>query len=111
MSKKYSKGKYGGLRNPRVVAVVANDDYTLTLTFTNGEVKLYDMKPWLNKENPSDYLLQLKNKGYFSCARVNHGTVEWPNEQDICPDTLYEGSVSIEGFTEQQIYAQVESLS
>jgi hypothetical protein len=22
-------------------------------------------------------------------AKVEHGTVVWPHEQDICPDTLY----------------------
>lgn len=70
---------------PRVVRVVPNDDYTLTLTFTNGEVKSYDMNPLLDK----GIFRELQNIGYFRCARVNGGTVEWPNEQDICPDVLY----------------------
>jgi len=76
---------YGKPLNPRVVAVVPNDDYTLTLTFTNGEVKVYDMNPLLDKGVFRD----LQNIGYFRCARIAHGTVEWPREQDICPDTLY----------------------
>ena len=74
--------------NPRVVAVVPNDDYTLTLTFSNGEVKWYDMKPLLDK----GVFRELQNIGYFRCARIDRdgfGTVEWPHEQDICPDTLY----------------------
>ena len=33
--------------NPRVQAVKPNADYTLTLTFTNGEVKAFDVKPYL----------------------------------------------------------------
>ncbi|MDR0705710.1 MAG: DUF2442 domain-containing protein [Planctomycetaceae bacterium] len=70
---------------PRVVHVVPNDDYTLTLTFTNGEVKRYDMNPLLDK----GIFRELQNIGYFRCVRVNAGTVEWPNEQDICPDVLY----------------------
>jgi hypothetical protein len=32
--------------NPRVKAVKANPDYTLTLTFTNGEIKVFDVKPY-----------------------------------------------------------------
>jgi hypothetical protein len=32
---------------------------------------------------------ELKNPGYFSLVRIENGTVCWPNEQDICPDTLF----------------------
>lgn len=34
--------------NPRIKEVVANDDFTLKISFKNGEVKLYDIKPYLN---------------------------------------------------------------
>ncbi|HLP48451.1 MAG TPA: DUF2442 domain-containing protein, partial [Candidatus Kapabacteria bacterium] len=34
--------------NPRVKKVIANKNYTLTITFTNNEVRLFDMKPYLN---------------------------------------------------------------
>jgi hypothetical protein len=86
---------YGKPLPPRVTAVVPNDDYTLTLTFTNGEVKRYDMKPWLDKS----VFRELQNIGYFRCARVDRdgfGTVEWPNEQDLCPDMLYLDSTPVE---------------
>jgi hypothetical protein len=85
---------YGKPLNPRVTAVVPNDDYTLTLTFTSGEVKRYDMKPWLDK----GVFRELQNIGYFRCARVDRdgfGTVEWPNEQDLCPDMLYLDSTPV----------------
>ena len=29
--------------------VVASDDHTLTITFDNGEKRLYDMRPYLKK--------------------------------------------------------------
>jgi hypothetical protein len=75
--------------NPRVKAVHPCDDYYLELRFTNDEVKLYDCKPLL------DYgvFQELKDIHYFSLANVKHGTVAWPHEQDICPDTLYEDSL------------------
>ena len=83
---------YGKPLGPRVIAVVPNDDYTLLLTFTNGEVKRYDMKPLLDR----GVFRELKNIGYFRCVRVASGTIKWPNEQDICPDTLYLYSVPME---------------
>ena len=83
---------YGKPLGPRVVGVVPNDDYTLTLTFTNGEVKVYDMKPYLDKGVFQD----LQNIGYFRCVRLDgHGSIQWPREQDVCPDTLYENSVPL----------------
>ena len=32
---------------------------------------------------------ELRDRAYFKKAQVVGGTVAWPNEQDICPDTLY----------------------
>ncbi|MFH0790223.1 MAG: DUF2442 domain-containing protein [Candidatus Omnitrophota bacterium] len=34
--------------NPRIIKVIANDDYTLLIEFKNGEKKTYDMNPLLN---------------------------------------------------------------
>jgi hypothetical protein len=36
---------------------------------------------------------ELRNPVYFQQVRVVIGTVAWPHEQDICPDTLYLDSV------------------
>ena len=72
--------------NPRVVDVVAHDDMTLTLTFCNGEVKRFDMKPYMDR---SEFFRELQNRDYFLQAGTDLGTVVWPNGQDLCPDTLY----------------------
>jgi len=91
------------LRNPDVAAVVANNDYTLTLTFTNGEVKVYDMKPWLDK----GVFRELQNIGYFRCVRLDGGgSIQWPHEQDVCPDSLYEKSVPVDELTKQMEFPQ-----
>lgn len=74
--------------NPRVETVVANDDYTLELTFSNGVIGLYDCTPILN----FGVFHELRELSYFRQARAESGTVVWPHEQDICPDTLYEDS-------------------
>jgi hypothetical protein len=75
--------------NPRVRQVVPSGDYQLYLEFTNGEHGVYDCSSLLDFE----VFRELRDKNYFARAAVCDGTVAWPNEQDICPDTLYLDSV------------------
>ena len=77
--------------NPRVKSVIARDDHTLQVTFSNGEVGLYDCAPLLD----FGVFKELKDLAYFKQAQVEGGTVVWPHEQDICPDTLYEDSTRL----------------
>jgi hypothetical protein len=71
--------------NPRVKEVYPTDDYMLSLVFTNGEVKKFDAKPYLN----IGIFKELNNIALFKTARPNLGSVSWKNGQDLCPDTLY----------------------
>jgi hypothetical protein len=77
--------------NPRVVTVTAMTDHKLQLKFTNGEVRIYDCSPILG----FGVFQELRDIDYFRLARAEGGTVVWPHEQDICPDTLYEDSIKI----------------
>ena len=72
--------------HPRVKAVVAKDDYKLEIEFANGEIGVYDCAPHLD----FGVFRELRDINYFKLARAEGGTVVWPHEQDICPDTLYE---------------------
>jgi len=38
---------------------------------------------------------ELNDPDYFQKATVLNGTVTWPHEQDIFPDTLYEDSIPL----------------
>lgn len=71
--------------NPRVKAVKANPDYTLTLTFTNGEVKVFDVKPYLDK----GIFRELRDRNEFNSVKPFLGSIQWRNGQDFCPDMLY----------------------
>ena len=71
--------------NPRVSEVTTTTDYELIILFTNGETGIYDCSDLLD----FSVFTELRDKHYFSQARVVDGTVAWPNGQDICPDTLY----------------------
>ena len=75
--------------NPRILEVIPNNNYTLTLRFTNGETGVYDCKPILD----FGVFVELKDLAYFKRVTPFNGTVVWPHEQDIDPDTLYLDSV------------------
>ena len=68
---------------PRVKSVEALPDYVLLVTFQNGERKEYDVKPLLQ------YPMYRNLDKVFPAAAVQFGTVVWPGDLDISPDTLY----------------------
>ena len=69
----------------KVTAVKANDDFSLDLRFSDGSVRRFDAKPYLDYE----VFRELKDPNYFRKVDLAFGTVRWPNEQDISPETLY----------------------
>ncbi|HLE13087.1 MAG: hypothetical protein A2504_07230 [Bdellovibrionales bacterium RIFOXYD12_FULL_39_22] len=71
--------------NPRVKKVRPNDDFTIEITFDNDEVKVFDMKPYLE----IGVFKELKNISEFKTVKVSLGSIQWRNGQDLCPDTLY----------------------
>ena len=77
--------------NPRVKSVIAISDYKLRIQFTNGEEGIYDCSPLLN----FGVFKELNDVNYFKQVKAWDGTVDWPHEQDICPDTLYMDSKKI----------------
>ena len=70
---------------PRVKEVEADQDYTLLITFSNGEKKRFDVKPYLN----IGVFNELKEPEVFYSVKPFLGTVQWSNGVDLCPDTLY----------------------
>lgn len=77
----------------KVITVKANDDHTLDLRFNDGSVKRFDVKPYLKYE----VFKELQDLSYFKRVKLAFGTVQWPNEQDIAPETLFlEGDASLD---------------
>lgn len=75
--------------NPRVKQVIPQSGYKLKIVFSNNEQGIYDCS------RPLDFgvFRELKDVAYFNKVMVRDGTVAWPNDQDICPDTLYLDSI------------------
>ena len=68
-----------------ILSVKTLDDYTLDLLFENGERRLFDMKPFLHKKP----FIKLLNSPLFFKAFIENGTVAWPMNIDIAPETLW----------------------
>lgn len=58
--------------NPRVKAVKQNSDCTLTLTFTTGEVRTFDVKPYLHIGS----FQELKDQCLFNSVKPFLGSIQ-----------------------------------
>ena len=71
--------------NPAVTNVEPLADHILKVVFENGDIRLFDVRPLLNR----GIFAELQDETYFKKARVAFGAVCWPHEQDLSKDTLY----------------------
>lgn len=66
-------------------------DYVLRLTFNNGEIRLMDFLPLMDK----GICKKLLDLDYFKSFTLDPFTVDWNNEVGFAPRFLYERSVLI----------------
>jgi hypothetical protein len=62
------------------------------LSFANGEVRRFDMKPYLE----TGLFVQLKERELFDSVKESFDTIEWNNQLDFDPEILYEKSTPVE---------------
>jgi hypothetical protein len=74
-----------------IIAVKTQPDYQLELKFENGELRRFDMRPLLEMKPWN----RIASKQLFEHAKVEYGTVVWPGEIDIAPETLYDDSTPL----------------
>jgi hypothetical protein len=72
----------------KIQAVEHKAQYSLLLTFDDGEQRLVDLEPLL----VGPLFGQLRDPNLFAQVFVNPdtGTVEWPNGADFNPNLLYD---------------------
>jgi len=75
----------------KVRQVVPLEGYKLSLTFNDGEIRTFDVGPYLDH----GVFKELRDTTMFKTVRVSFDTVEWANGADICPEVLYEESVVV----------------
>jgi len=71
--------------SPKVVRVDPLSNSCLRLFFDNGEVRLFNASPYLEK----GIFKELRSDAYFKLVKPFFGGVQWPHEQDFGPDTLF----------------------
>ncbi len=74
-----------------VVSVRTCPEFQLDLEFRNGERRRFDMRPLLSMKPWN----RVASQALFELARVDYGTVVWPGEIDIAPETLYDDSAPL----------------
>lgn len=88
-----------------ITGVVPNNDFTLTISFDNGEKRLYDMRPLLKKNTVFEPFMNsdsfrrvyVDDTGCIAWdidPNVDSGKV-WRNKVDLCPDGCYIDSVPV----------------
>lgn len=77
---------------PKAINVEPKEDYILEIKFSNGEVKNFDVKPYLSHR----VFEKLKDKTEFQKVKVDGLSIAWENGADICPDELYNNSIAIQ---------------
>jgi hypothetical protein len=95
--------------NPHVTSVRALEDYELEVSFSNGERRRFDVKPFLSR----GIFARLKDRALFRAVLVVAGSIEWPGGLDLSYDTLYlEGRpVANAGNDAQESPAALEPVS
>ncbi len=74
-----------------VVSVRVCPGFQLDLEFANGERRRFDMRPLLAMKPWN----RIAAPALFERVRVDYGTLVWPGEIDVAPETLYDDSVSL----------------
>jgi hypothetical protein len=64
------------------------NNYNLELTFENNEIKIFDVKPYMD----TGLFTTLKDERIFKMVKISYDTIEWPNKVDLEPEVLYEKS-------------------
>ncbi len=88
-----------------IVGVTPNDDFTLTLSFNNGEKRLYNVAPLLVPGTVFETFADIKNfrRVYIDAQHcvawdidpTVDSDVVWNNKVDLCPDCCYVDSVPL----------------
>jgi hypothetical protein len=97
--------EYFAAGRKKLVDVRAKDDFSLWLTFENGEVRRLDCLPFLRSGTVFEPFMDLENfkRVYLDADRCVSWDIDpeidsdvvWSNKVDLCPDSCYIDSVPV----------------
>lgn len=79
---------------PDIKKIKITEDYYIYIEFINNQKKVYNIKKLLE----NSFFEKLKDKEYLKKAKIRKDTIEWPNGEDIAPESLYYDSIPIKEF-------------
>ncbi|MHB0976961.1 MAG: DUF2442 domain-containing protein [Candidatus Aquicultorales bacterium] len=68
------------------------EEYKLRIEFKNGEIRVFDLSPYLDIGK----FAELRDQSLFRSVRVKFDSIEWANQLDIDPEFLYEKSIKVQ---------------
>jgi hypothetical protein len=77
---------------PEIIKVIPKENYLLLLIYGNGEVREFDLKPYLE----FGIFRELRDKRLFHTVRTSFDSVIWENQADLDPEMLYQRSTPAE---------------
>ncbi len=91
----------------QIIGVKANNDFTLTLSFDNGEKRLYDVAPLIKPGTVFETFADINNfrRVYIDDQHCIAWDIDptidsnkvWSNKVDLCPDECYIDSIPVGG--------------
>jgi len=85
-------------KGPRTIEkVTANEDYTLTVCFDNGEIRIYDMRDMLygvfeilkDKDKFKEVFIDEYGNIAWDIDKTVDSSLDWNNRIDLCKDSVY----------------------
>ncbi len=70
-----------------IISISYPSGYTYHITFDDGLEGIVDFTEYIGK---GPVFEPLRDLDFFRQARVEGGTIAWPNGADVAPETLYE---------------------
>lgn len=89
----------------KIISVIPNNNFTLTIRFDNNEIRILDAKPFLQTGTVFEPFLDIE---HFKRVYVDDthciawdidptvdSNIVWNNKVDLCPDSCYVDSIPI----------------
>lgn len=87
----------------KIIKVVPNDNYSLTVYFDNGEVRVYDMSEHLfgvfeilkDRNKFKEVFIDEYGNIAWDRDKTIDSNIKWDNRIDICKDSVYMDSIPL----------------
>lgn len=87
-----------------VVSAKALPDFRVQVVFDTGACGVFDCTPLLS----DPFWQRLSDPAFFRLVHAADGTLAWPNDIDIAPEDVWEGTIKEPGPTASTPYPDID---